>query len=55
MITREQFMAYYHVQQLGYYNMFDKRAMDMTGLSIKTYFDIIKNYNTYYDKYIKED
>ena len=54
MITKEEFMKYYKVQMEGKYNMLDNRAVKETGLSLVKYMDIIKNYSTYYDKYIKE-
>lgn len=53
MITKEKFMKYYNVQMEGRYNMLDKRALELTGLSKEDYFEIIKNYNTYYIKFMK--
>ena len=53
MITKEKFMKYYNVQMEGRYNMLDKRALELTGLSKEDYFEIIKNYNTYYTKFMK--
>ena len=53
MITKEEFMKYYKVQMEGQYNMFDIRALRDTGLSLTKYFEIIKNYKTYYNIYIK--
>jgi hypothetical protein len=54
MVTKEEFMAYYRVQMEGYYNMLDSRAVKATCLSLKKYMEIIKNYDLYYNKYIKE-
>ena len=53
MITKEDFMKYYTVQMNGEYNMFDKRALEQTGLSMKKYFEIIKNYDQYYNEFLK--
>lgn len=53
MITKEKFMKYYKVQMEGKYNMLDSRAMALTGLSKEDYFEIIKNYNTYYTEFMK--
>lgn len=53
MITKEKFMKYYDVQMGGAYNMLDPRACKLTGLSKEDYFDIIKNYNKYYNMYFK--
>ena len=53
MVTKEQFMKYYDVQMSGVYNMLDPRARELTGLNKETYFDIIKNYNNYYCKFLK--
>jgi len=47
-------MRYYKVQMAGLYNMFDRRAIQLTGLSDQTYFDIIQNYDEYFKKYITE-
>ena len=46
-------MKYYDVQMGGVYNMLDPRARELTGLDKETYFDIIKNYNNYYCKFLK--
>jgi len=51
MVTKEQFKAYRRVQELGHYNMLDPRAIKETGLDKETYFEIIKNYSKYYNKY----
>ena len=51
MVTKEQFKAYRRVQELGHYNMFDRRAIEETGLDKETYFEIIKNYSKYYKMY----
>lgn len=54
MITKEQFMKYYNVQMSGAYNMFDRRAIELSGLDKETYFEIIKNYDTYYNKFVNK-
>lgn len=51
MVTKEQFMAYRRVQELGHYNMFNKRAIEETGLDKETYFDIINHYSEYRKKF----
>jgi hypothetical protein len=53
MITREEFMKYYDVQMCGKYNMLDSRAVKSTGLSLVKYMDIIKNYDKYYNMFLK--
>jgi len=52
-ITREDFMKYYDVQMGGAYNMWDERALNLTGLSKEKYLNIIENYNEYYTKFFK--
>lgn len=52
-ITREDFMKYYNAQMGGAYNMWDERALKLTGLSKEKYLNIIKNYSEYYNKFFK--
>ena len=52
-ITREDFMKYYDVQMGRAYNMWDGRALKLTGLTKEKYLNIIKNYNEYYNKFFK--
>lgn len=53
MITKEKFLAYYRVQMSGKYNMIMEAtaAMNDAGLTTEEYFDIINNYNKYYNKF----
>ena len=55
MITKEKFLAYYRVQMSGQYNMIIEAtsAMKNAGLTRDEYFDIIKNYEDYYCKYLE--
>lgn len=58
MITKELFLKYYEVQMEGKYNMvmdmFD--VMKILGITdTLKYFDILRNYNTYYKQYIEND
>ena len=57
MITKEKFLAYYRVQMGGRYNMIMEATSAMTeaGLTKEEYFDIIKNYGKYYNKYVKAE
>lgn len=54
-ITKEQFMAYRKVQQTGKYNMMMDavRAAQEAGLSYDTYMDILWNYTTLYNRFMK--
>ena len=54
MVTKEQFMRYYKVQMGGRYNMLDRRAIQLTGLTDAVYLDIIKNYDSYFKEYVAE-
>ena len=49
--SKEQFKAYRRVQNSGDYNMFTPDAILSTGLDKETYFDIIKHYAEYREKY----
>ena len=57
MITKEKFLAYYRVQMGGKYNMIMEAtpAMKDAGLTIEEYFNIIKNYNKYYNAYVEAE
>ena len=50
-ITRDEWEAYRRVQKTGYYNMLEHEAVRSSGLDKDTYFDIVKNYDTYYEKF----
>ena len=50
-ITRGEWEAYRRVQKTGYYNMLEPDAVRSSGLDRDTYFDIVKNYDTYYEKF----
>ena len=50
-ITRDEWEAYRRVQKTGFYNMLEPDAVRSSGLDRDTYFDIVKNYDTYYEKF----
>ena len=56
MITKEKFESYRRVQYSGMYNMVmqARKAIVATGLSNEDYWDIIQNYNEYYEKFMKD-
>ena len=43
--AKQCYIKYEKVRKSGLYNMFDKRAIALTGLSKDDYFWVIKNYN----------
>ena len=49
--SKKQFKSYTRVQSSGVYNMFSPDAILATGLDKETYFDIIKHYAEYREKY----
>ena len=49
--SKEQYEAYVKVQKSGNFNMFGPDAMLETGLDKETFFDIIKHYALYAEKY----
>ena len=49
--SKEQYEAYVKVQKSGNFNMFGHDAMLETGLDKETFFDIIKHYALYAEKY----
>ena len=53
-ITKKDFLRYYKVQMGGRYNMIMEagKAMKAARLTKEQYFDIIKNYRTYYKEFI---
>jgi len=53
-ITEEQFNEYLFVQDMGAYNMFDRRARELTELSRDEWVEIIKNYDELREKYVKD-
>ena len=50
-ITRVEWEAYREVQKGGLYNMLSPDAVRLSGLDENTYFEIVKNYDTYYEKF----
>ncbi len=54
MITKEKFESYRRVQSSGLYNMVMQAnyAMEDAGLTKNEYWDIIKHYGEYYNKYV---
>ena len=54
-ITKEDFQKYYDVQMSGEFNMITdyRKVINASGLSKEKYYEIIKNYNKYYDEYIR--
>jgi hypothetical protein len=53
-MTKEKFLRYLLVRNSGKTNMFDVRLVgDLTGLSKDDLIDIMKNYGSYEDKYLK--
>lgn len=55
MITKEQFLRYYRVQNEGNYNMITEasEAMVAANLTKEDYRKIQMNYSDYYDEYIE--
>ena len=51
MITKKQFASYRRVQNSGMFNMYTPDAVIASGLDKDTYFDIVKNFSTYKDKF----
>jgi hypothetical protein len=53
-MTKKKFLRYLLVRNSGKTNMFDVRLVgDLTGLSKDDLIDIMKNYGSYEDKYLK--
>ena len=54
-ITKEKFKSYYRVQMSGRYNMIMQATLAMlaAGPTREEYFEYIKNYNKYYNEFIK--
>jgi len=50
-ILKSEWEAYRTVQDSGLYNMLSPDAIRESGLDKDTYFDIVKNYDTYYEKF----
>ena len=44
-ITKDEYLAYENVRESGIYNMFDSRAIDLTGLHKGKYIEIMKRYD----------
>ena len=51
MVTKQQFASYRRVKDSGMYNMITPNAVIASGLDKDTYFDIVKNFSTYKDKF----
>jgi hypothetical protein len=53
-MTKKKFLRYLLVRNSGKTNMFDVRLVgDLAGLSKDDLIDIMKNYGSYEDKYLK--
>ena len=50
-ITRLEWEAYRRVQKTGYYNMLEPDAVRSSGLDKDTYFEIVRNYELYEEKF----
>ena len=50
-ITRDEWEEYIRVQKTGFYNMLSPDAVRSSGLDKDTYFDILKNYDKYEEKF----
>ena len=50
-ITRSDWDAYRRVQKTGFYNMLSPDAVRSSGLDKDTYFEIVKNYDKYEEKF----
>ncbi len=54
-ITEDKFLKYYQLQMSGEINMLDyKKGCEITGLSNEEWINIINNYRTYKEQYIKD-
>lgn len=53
MVTKEDFLSYYEAQMSGEFNMVmdAHQVMHEYGIDKNTYWEIIRNYNKYYNKY----
>lgn len=53
MVTKTDFLSYYEAQMSGEFNMVmdAHQVMDEYGIDKNTYWEIIRNYNKYYNKY----
>ena len=53
MVSKTDFLSYYEAQMSGEFNMVmdAHQVMDEYGIDKNTYWEIIRNYNTYYNKY----
>ena len=50
-ITKSDWLAYRRVQKTGFYNMLSPDAVRSSGLDKNTYFEIVKNYEKYEEKF----
>lgn len=55
MITKEMFLKYEEIRNDGMYNMImdADSVMDIMGIGKAEYYDIIRNYNEYWNKFCK--
>ena len=44
-ITKDEYLAYENVRESGVYNMFDSRAIALSGLHKERYIEIMKRYD----------
>lgn len=51
---KEHFEAFEEIRQRGNYNMFDRRAINESGLCKDDYMAVMKNYSELKEKYTKE-
>ena len=52
MVTKDDFLKYFAVQKYGAYNMYDLRAVELTGLDEGTFAEILANYSKYKEMYL---
>ena len=57
MVTKEDFLAYYEAQMSGEFNMVmdAHQVMLEYGIEKDIYWEIIRNYKTYYKQYIENN
>lgn len=55
MVTKQDFMSYYEAQMSGEFNMVmdAHKVMSEYGIDKDVYWEIIRNYDEYYNEYIK--
>lgn len=53
-VTKDKFLTYVRVQKTGGINMMDvKRVIELSGLTKDEILDIMENYSTYENQYLK--